>query len=78
MDWFKIVLIVCIIVQEFQILALYNRCESLEDLLISYMAGKVKTMITYLEDDEDGDEDEQPAVKNRLFIFYKKYDIINM
>lgn len=78
MDWIKYLIPICIILQEIQILSLRRQVADLEELILNTLLGKLKMTIFELDEDEDDEKDEQPAIKNRLFIFLKIYVIIYM
>ena len=57
MDWFKIVLVVAIILQEIQIISLRRELDEVSEFFFSIVTGKVKEITAYVvnnEEDEDG------------------------
>ncbi len=57
MDWFKVILVVAIILQEVQIIALREELTELTDMVVLTLANKIKNMsISIVESDEEEDE----------------------
>ena len=57
MDWFKVILVVAIILQEVQIMALREELTALTDMVVLTLANKIKNMsISIVESDEEEDE----------------------
>lgn len=57
MDWFKVILVVAIILQEVQIIALREELTALTDMVVLTLANKIKNMsISIVESDEEEDE----------------------
>ena len=59
-DWFKIIMVAIIVIQEFQILNLRRELDELQELMLLALSGKVKDIITYItnEDDDETSGDE--------------------
>ena len=57
MDWVKIILGICLILQEVQIILLNRRLDTAEDLIVAALADKIKSIAVMSLDDKD-DEDE--------------------
>ena len=57
MDWVKIILGICLILQEVQIILLNRRLDTAEDLIVAALADKIKSIAVMSLDDED-DENE--------------------
>lgn len=57
MDWVKIILGICLILQEIQIILLNRRLDTAEDLIVAALADKIKSIAVMSLDDKD-DEDE--------------------
>ena len=60
MDWIKIVLVVCIIIQEIQIIYLRKDIEDIHDFIAQGLMDKLKISVVNLDmfKDDDKDEDE--------------------
>lgn len=71
MDWIKYLIPICIILQEIQILFLRRQVADLEELILNTLLGKLKMTIFELDEDEDDEKDEQPAIKKSAIYFFK-------
>lgn len=60
MDWVKIVLVVCIIIQEIQIICLRKDIENIHDFIAQGLMDKLKISVMNLDmfKDDDKDKDE--------------------
>ena len=57
MDWFKVIFVVAIILQEIQIIALRDELTALTDMVVLTLVNKVKNIsISIAESDEEEDE----------------------
>lgn len=58
MDWIKIVLVVCIIIQEIQIIYLRKDIENIHDFIAQGLMDKLKISVMNLDIFKDDNEDE--------------------
>jgi len=58
MDWIKIVLVVCIIIQEIQIIYLRKDIESIHDFIAQGLMDKLKISVMNFDMFKDDNEDE--------------------
>ena len=79
MDWLKIILFVCIIIQEVQILLLRRDYNELSEMFVLSLAGKIKDIRVVFDDpDLDEDDNDNTGAQGPVLIFFKNYYIIYM